>query len=205
MAHYEVTNSDTFLLSLKGLNQVRLNAGDTLQIRVFHSRSASIDILASTVFNIVTVNRIAGPEAVGAGELVQLNAAKTAGTQTSTGAFQDVASWTTELDTNAAFNATTGVFTVPVAGSYSVQGTLGYTTNTTGVRGVQIRQNSTTRYEAMVAANPLGVFDTTVPFNRVLRCNAGDTISLRGFQSSGGNLNYSPNVGYTVLSITKVG
>lgn len=52
-----------------------------------------------------------------------------------------IASWTSLKDTNSAFNASTGVYTVPVAGSYHVDFQSALTTNVNS--NAQIRKNGT--------------------------------------------------------------
>jgi hypothetical protein len=203
----QVSATGVLDLSVSGQSTYRLNAGDTISVRAFHSRGAVTPTSTSALYNYCTVKRIAGPEAIGAGEVVSVNAVKTSGAHTATGNWQIVTSWTKQSDTHNAFDASSGVFTVPVSGVYMVSGTVGYVTNNTGTRGAEIRKNSGSiiEYEAIIAANPLGIFDAATPFCKSIRCNAGDNLDIRGFQNTGGNLNHSINSGYTTLSIVKVG
>lgn len=114
-------------------------------------------------------------------------AEKSAGSHTSTGNWQDV-SWTETYDSLDSFDGTT--FTAPRDGRYRIHGTLGFTGHATGIRMVEVANGAGTRL--FVGASAIGSTATNqqVPYTGTLDLNAGDTIKVRGFQSSGGNLTY---------------
>lgn len=136
--------------------------------------------------------------------VVSFKAYKTAGSQTSSGSFQDVASWSSaSIDTHAAWNSTTGVWTVPVSGLYVVHGQLGFSPNATGTRAGRVVHNSTTVFEGLWPNQGAGE-NTIIPFTVNINAVAGDTIKLQGFQSSGGSLSYAGTTAYTVLNINRL-
>jgi hypothetical protein len=129
---------------------------------------------------------------------------KTSGSQTSNNAWQDVASWDAiTFDTTGSFNTSTGVYTVPVSGKYRVYGALGFTANTTGVRGVQVLKNGSA-YSVGGFFSASSSQDMALPFSVLVDCAAGDSLKIQGFQSSGGNLAYATGAGTTNLAIERV-
>jgi hypothetical protein len=98
-----------------------------------------------------------------------------------------------------------GIFTVPVAGIYTISASVGYTGNTTGVRYMVLSQtgSATKDYAAMKNNSPgtaSFVMCATVGFN----CRAGDTLFVRAFQSSGGALTLN-GPSQNVVTIKRVG
>lgn len=101
--------------------------------------------------------------------VVSLTANKSAGSVT---ANTTIPTWTNVTkDTHGAFNATTGVFTCPVAGDYQVNFTA-YTT--TGSPVGQIRKNGTLVVTGVTGA----VVNSGTVSGLVSNCNSGETISV---------------------------
>jgi len=126
--------------------------------------------------------------------VVAMTAQKAAGNHTSSGSEQDVATWSTaSVDTHAAFNSTTGVYTVPVSGLYEISGVAGFAANSTGSRYFTVQKNGTgTLSLNALSAAASGTVDAHIAIpSIVVSCNAGDTLRLRAFQSSGGSLAYT--------------
>jgi hypothetical protein len=96
-----------------------------------------------------------------------------------------------------------GLFTVPVAGYYSVDVVLTYAwVNMTGVRSALIFVNSA--QGASVAGSPIQSQASSVSGSQTVLCAAGDVISVRAYQSSGAALALSGNQNYNRVSIAKV-
>jgi len=106
------------------------------------------------------------------------------------------------LDTHGSFNTTTGLYTVPVAGNYSVNATLHFTSNATGLRYITIYKNgSVVSYGNVInATNGDG---TGLNASAIIPCKAGDTISMGGYQTSGGALTVRALGTATNLSIRR--
>lgn len=92
------------------------------------------------------------------------------------------------IDTHSAFNLTTGLYTVPVSGFYNVAGILSYNTNTSGIRATAIRKNGTIEVQGTTTNGTVSGSNTVTSVCAVISCNAGDTIGLNAYQTSGGSL-----------------
>lgn len=129
--------------------------------------------------------------------VVALSVQKASGNHTSSGSDQDVGTWSTpSVDTHGAFNATTGIYTVPVPGIYEVSGVIGFAANATGSRYFTVQKNGSGSLSLNApSAATSGTVDTHISIPSVIvSLNAGDTLRLRGFQNSGGSLAYTTGV-----------
>jgi len=80
-----------------------------------------------------------------------------------------VTSWTSvQKDTHASFNASTGVYTVPVAGDYQVGASIG-TTTSTGIHNIYLNGTAIIRSGSSGQASSFGI---------IPNCKVGDTITL---------------------------
>lgn len=124
--------------------------------------------------------------------VVAMKVGKTTGSHTSTGTEQDITSWdAVTFDTHGSFNSSTGLYTVPVAGIYRVDGCIGFVTNATGTRYALIQKNNVTQfYSNVTEANTTASTPTVMSFSGTIQCVAGDVIKVKAFQSSGGSLAY---------------
>lgn len=84
-------------------------------------------------------------------------------------------------DTHGAYNSTTGVYTVPVAGLYAVAGSISAQGNAiaSNVTLISIRHNGTIRYYGDLNSNATVAGLVMVPnVTGILDCKAGDTIQI---------------------------
>lgn len=87
-----------------------------------------------------------------------------------------IPTWTLEKDTHGAFNATTGVYTVPVSGWYSVYCIINTTlTTATDTGQIRIYKNGSRIKDGLTGNGEVGVYDV----NSIFYYNAGDTIDIR--------------------------
>lgn len=122
-----------------------------------------------------------------------LHARQAAAQSVPNNAFTTLTGLTEDLDTHAAFNATTGVFTVPTGfgGWYELGGGVGFDVNSTGQRGLRwVKNGSEINGSSSLLDAAAGGNATMVPSRTILvSCAAGDTLALQGIQNSGGSLN----------------
>jgi hypothetical protein len=94
---------------------ISLNAGEYIDIR----GASAATLVAGSTTNTISVERLSGPATIAASETVARSATKITGNHTSNGGDQIVAAWSGVItDSHGAFNATTGVYTVPISGRY---------------------------------------------------------------------------------------
>ena len=108
--------------------------------------------------------------------------------------FQVVTGWAAATtDSLGAFNPTTGIYTCPFSAFYKVNATIAFGASTTGARYLGVRKNSTdVAYGTQANAANFGAGappNTTVTAG--VQCNAGETLSIRAYQTSGGSLAFT--------------
>ena len=95
--------------------------------------------------------------------------------------------------------------TVRTAGMYLIAGSVGFATNTTGVRKVQLYKNAATGL-GEATAPPVSGVTTAIPVGPVIVPLAvGDYVEIRAFQTSGGALNTDASSGVTTLTLRLIG
>jgi hypothetical protein len=137
--------------------------------------------------------------------VVAARAYKNTAQSIATGAFTEVTGYSgTTVDTHGGFNSTTGRYTVEVAGVYRVTAQIFYENNATGHRGGEIWKNgAAATYIPLVATVTSGDGAAVIGYY-VDTFKVGDTISMAGYQSSGGALNIRALAGGTNLSIERI-
>ncbi len=195
------------IISLPVNTLVSLNSGETIDVVTAHTGAGSQSLSGGTAFNYVSVERMSGPSQIAATETVALSVAGTTSTVTSSQA--TVAPWTTvEVDTNGSFNATTGVWTCPASGVYSISAQLrfGWASVTVGQAVLMsIYKNNTTD----LAFNQETVDVSTKTFvvmnvDRVVRLVAGDTIRIQA-SNAATTPTINTSAAYGLLSIVRIG
>lgn len=188
------------------LGSVQLNVGDT--VRLQGASSVSVTCSGGIQGNFFSISLVPGRSTLSAGDTVAFAAYKNSGSHTSTGNPQTIASWNAaSFDTTGSFNATTGVFTAPIAGIYDVTYAVAFAANSTGTRWCKLQKNgvdtgnlSSGAGYALLAATAINTGGAKI------RLIAGDTLQLQGFQNSGGNLNYATGSdGQTFFAVSRIG
>lgn len=187
------------------------SAGDTLGPYVSSSgTSPAVGNNSST--NFFNVERLSGPAVVAATESVNARYSFIGNTALPSGILETLSStyatYTKIKDTHAAFNISTGVYTVPVAGTYRVtlRGSILSASATTGIMQANITQSGSATIQSnnnapIAAASQLGSSQVTDDFN----CLAGDTLTLMWGQNNGSSIALSNSAGYNSFSIERVG
>lgn len=185
---------------------IELIAGDTIGFR-WSTDKSSAAISGGSTKNYLNISRISGPATIASTETVGMSAYKSGGNQTASSSYQTVSSYTsTQVDTHGQFNSSTGIYTIPISGLYSLSGNIAFAANSTGIRLGRILKNTASIGIGAEASNLSTSDSITFSLYGLINCIAGDQINLQAFQNSGGSLGYVTDTDIvTRFDIARVG
>jgi hypothetical protein len=99
--------------------------------------------------------------------------------------------------------ASAGVYTVNLAGVYLITANNAFAANSTGQRSAYVKINGVQKAEHTKLANAQGNYG--IPVSLIWKCDAGDTIEIAVYQSSGGSLALNGGVELTNAQIYRLG
>ena len=200
-------NENDFPSATTSVN-IFLNAGDVVNLFVFHDNGVARNINADSARVRLDIHKIVSPQTLLGNEVVALSYTSDSG-QTLTNntdtliTFEDL-----EFDTNSAYSS--GVFSAPIAGKYFVQSAIeidfGADFDLDEFARLKIYKNGASfsqlnNLEAI--ASPTG-YRCHINGSRLVDLQKGETISIYGFQNSGSNKNLGAVTERNYLSIHKV-
>lgn len=162
-----------------------LKAGDVLSLR-----AGGITITGSAVLTTIAISRISGPQAIAASETIAMRATNASGQSVSTGANAVLTGWVKDFDTHGAFNASTGIFTVPAAGYYRISALITPLSKTYSIDGAKYHALNIPAVTTLALVGVQGTSNATyliMQGSTLAYFNAGSTISLLWDNNSGTN------------------
>lgn len=174
---------------------VKVNAGDIIDLRP----GATLDATATSTIHF---ERISSPQQIFASELVAANYETTAGA--AIGALAVIKFDTKDFDTHNSYNTSTGLYTCPVTGKYSIGAhvTIASTSFTTAdFLALDVFKNgSSFKNLSMILGNGTA-FTYRTHGTTTVSCDQGDTIAIHG-QSPASTL--FTTTGFNYISIYKI-
>lgn len=125
--------------------------------------------------------------------VVAMRAIKSTGSHTLSGSNQDVTGYdAVTLDKLGMMNATTGIATVKVPGTYRITTSYGFVGNSTGTRsaGLSVTSQGSTSSYYLIGIPAATIYESRGSGSILLDLFAGDTVKMMTYQNSGGDLAY---------------
>lgn len=193
-----IQSTSVLVMSTNSTGLVYCNAGDTIGLSARANTTTPVYSTSSSG-SYLSINRVSGPSAIAATESIiaiytMASSGGTVATGTSTAVSNALVSFSKVRDTHGIFNTTSGQFTVPIAGIYSVNANLEFNTNATGLRQVIIQQTGSASVSRTIGLKEVSTATTATIAGGIARfnCLAGDVIALVAFQNSGSSLTIAP-------------
>jgi len=193
------------------------NAGDYIYVEAVQTSGGA---LAVSNGNTPTENRTAlnitrrsGPSVVAVSESVNMVARNASGQSIPSASSTTITGWTKEIDSHSTFDASTGIYTIPVSGKYRVSGEATYSSavvNSATQYSIQLQRDSGSGYSDYVILG--GTFALATATNLMsingsvsISCNAGDKLRLQTYQSSGGSRTLLAQNTWNYFTLERVG
>lgn len=212
VAMYDVTNS-AYIIPQKPFNLIQStgvgqftgsfqtsSSGTSYRLIIYNANATSG---AATVY---FDDMFVGPQSISSSQnIIEASYTNTSGQTLANNTTTTITSWTKVNDTTASFNATTGVYTVPVTGQYLASMSIGIVSSTSNAGVIQsvIVQAGSASTSSMSSV-PFGTSgNTSTPLTSfIFNCVAGDTLTFRGLQTNtGGSLSLSTTAAFNYMSV----
>lgn len=204
------TSTGAYTMYAEGETEYSLNAGDLVTIRIYSDLSTTLGA-SLPEFNYWTISRLSGPAVVAASESIVVTYTDSAGAAYAATGVSDALTFNTkEKDSHNAFNGTTGIFTAPVSGNYSVSVTnaayasvgaaatyfdVSMSTSGTGI-GVSLRNYPGTSGSALCSQS----------FTKNVKLLAGETLTFtKSATYASGSVTRFNSTAWNSISITRIG
>lgn len=187
-----------------GHSLIELNAGDTIDFRMTSDTSRSLS--GNSDDNYVSIQRISGPSQIAASEIIR--ARYTSSTSSGTNNTV-VVNPTREYDSHLAYNTSTGIFTCPAPGEYTINaGALGgnHAAAATDAFSLTLQKNSVDHATFARLQWQASVSLRTEAWGSCrVQCNAGDQLRVRMQNTFGATVTLTGNALTNFIEINKTG
>lgn len=184
---YNSNSSASGTANVGGSIDVQLAAGDTLDIRVRQTSGGALNVGNTATANYFSVSLLPGRSTLAVGDKIMCTASRTSSQSISNNTVTTLIFNADVTDTTGSLNTSTGVYTVPRAGTAVVMASTLWTGSATGSRQIRIRKGSSQVGGA--AQDSPGANNFSLVCFAQFPVLAGDTIDVQLFQNSGGALN----------------
>jgi hypothetical protein len=187
---------------------VYCNAGDTLQLQS-QTNTTTPSFTANSTGSSLFINRLSGPAVITATESVNMRYSTTNANTATNASGPVITNWTKDYDSHNAFNATTGIYTVPVSGKYSIRASANSasTAFTVGSNRYALLQLSGTKSCNGPASSIWASITTLIgmSLNTEQNYNAGDTISVNFSNNTGSTVSLDGTAASNWICIERIG
>lgn len=158
--------------------------------------------------NTFSITKLASPQTMSATEVVAVRANNSSGQSIASGSSVTLTGWTKLEDTHNAFNASTGIFTAPETGYYSVEYSGLFASQGWSASGTNLYtnlSNPSTNIATYVRIAPS--YTAPVPIqvgHNAIKLNAGQTVSINLNHDNGSARALDTGASFQNLSIIKV-
>lgn len=187
-----------------GSRTAYFNAGDVISIR-----SDTTGAFASTSYVSYSIERISGPSQISASETVSALYSQSSGQSIPNASTVTVIYPTRLKDTHNAYNTSTGIFTAPTSGTYSIKARITYISSV-GVTGnlfnVWIYKNNSPLFRKLLPQYVTGTaLAISMDISEDVTLLAGETVSISANHDESSSKSLSTQATLNTLSITKIG
>lgn len=187
-----------------GSTLIDCNAGDTLSLRSSVTYTAG-GLVSSVPVSSISIDRLSGPETIGATETIAFRAYSTAGATITNGNTSTIVFGTEADDSHGAYNTSTGEFTAPVSGRYQFNSCAEHSASTgTGTRIIMLYKNGSEISRGGRVSLPSSTLASLCVSDQ-LKLNAGDIITVRFENTSGQTVTFQTSVSAVWFSGFRVG
>jgi hypothetical protein len=193
-----------------GSDEIQLNLGDYVQIVVIQNTGSTQNTINQAVFSNVKIERLSGPAVVAATESVNASYTNTSGQSFNAGTRATLTNWTKVFDSHNAFNASTGIYTVPVSGTYQfvTQVNLGSSGASSGITSVvefaKNAVNNGTNSFARGGGNSFAQYSNHLCIG-IVKLLAGDQVYIGFFNGTNVTQVIDVDATQTYISVVRVG
>ncbi len=185
----------------------KFNAGDVITF-YFSTNFSSVVQCAITNYKIV---KLSSSSVITATETVAARYTNASGQSIPNNSTVAITGWTKDFDTHQMFNTSSGIVTIPISGKYTFSNMTTYNSGSITLPSefsIDIQQagsvSRSIKLGAIFAQSSNSYFVSVVG-STAIHCNAGDTVTIVAFQSSGAARTLAGGASFNHLSITRVG
>lgn len=204
---YETANATN--KDISGETTYNFIAGQVVTISLENQSGTTFSAIGVSQQNWVSIERLSGPSAIAASDSVNCAYTKSGAQSMPSGTATSILYDTKISDSHNAYNVSTGIYTVPVSGTYYIEGGLSFSVASTSVSVFFVlrvaQTGSASRNREFIVTAQSTAANTFIPNgSTLLPCMAGDQIAIQ-FINGNGTANCDTQPTRNFMSIARVG